>query len=287
VSRVTAQEWWGGGANHALTIDGITRRVFICSAGSGPTVTLLHGFPGSSLEWSGVWERLIAEHRVIAVDLLGFGHSDKPGGHRYRLDHQADLVLAVWRELGVKRTSIVAYDYGAIIAQLLINRADRPQITRVVLSNASVFPELYRPRPLQRALLLPGIGRLVWRLTDESRFHHSWSTVFGPDHPLDPAISHEHWLALTHGDLAGDAQRRILQYIPERAARARELTASLTAGVPLSFLWGMADPVSGAPLARAIQDRLPSADLVAYDGVGHCPHIETPETVAADLLPRL
>jgi pimeloyl-ACP methyl ester carboxylesterase len=171
---VTAQEWWGGGANHALTIDGITRRVFICCAGSGPTVTLLHGFPGSSLEWSGAWERLIAEHRVIAVDLLGFGHSDKPRGHRYRLDHQADLVLAVWRELGVERTSIVAYDYGAIIAQLLINRADRPQITRVVLSNASVFPELYRPRPLQRALLLPGLGRLVWRLTDESRSASSY-----------------------------------------------------------------------------------------------------------------
>jgi pimeloyl-ACP methyl ester carboxylesterase len=114
---VTAQEWWGGGANHALTIDGITRRVFICCAGSGPTVTLLHGFPGSSLEWSGAWERLIAEHRVIAVDLLGFGHSDKPRGHRYRLDHQADLVLAVWRRAHVDRRLRLRSDHRAAADQ--------------------------------------------------------------------------------------------------------------------------------------------------------------------------
>jgi pimeloyl-ACP methyl ester carboxylesterase len=287
VSVMTAERWWAGGANDALTVDGVPRSVFVRQSGAGPTVTLLHGFPGSSLEWSGIWDRLTARRRVIAVDLLGFGRSEKPVGHRYRLDEQADVVLAAWKQLDVQETAIVAYDYGAIITQLLINRTHRPEITRAVLLNASVFPELYRPQPIQRAMLLPGVGQFVWRLTNEARFHQSWSKVFGAEHPLAPAVSHEHWLALKQGDSNGDAQRRILRYIPERASRAEEITAAVNAETPFSFLWGMADPVSGAPLAQAISSRIPGADLVTYDGIGHCPHAEIPDRIAADVLARV
>ncbi|MBO0767962.1 MAG: alpha/beta hydrolase [Solirubrobacterales bacterium] len=284
---VTAKEWWDAGATHSVDVNGVQRTVFIRDEGTGPTVTLLHGFPGSSLEWAGIWEALVAERRVIAVDLLGFGNTDKPRRHCYRLDEQVELVLAVWRQLNVNRTAVVAYDYGAIVAQLLLTHHARPEITRAVLLNASVYPELYRPEPIQRALLVPGVSQLVWRLMSEPVFHRSWARVFGPEYPLDPATSHEHWLALQHGDPEGDAQRRVLRYIPERAARSDELTAALNADTPLSFLWGMADPVSGAVVADAIRGRQSDPDLVEYQGVGHAPHLEIPDRVVEDLLKRI
>ena len=61
------------------------------------TVVLMHGFPTSSYDWRGVVERLRGRFRVIAVDFLGFGLSDKPVAFGYSLFQQADLIEAVLR----------------------------------------------------------------------------------------------------------------------------------------------------------------------------------------------
>ena len=67
--------------------------VFARVSGHGNPVTMLHGFPTSSIEWQGVLGALQAEHRVLAADFLGFGLSDKPAG-LYSIARQADLVEA-------------------------------------------------------------------------------------------------------------------------------------------------------------------------------------------------
>jgi pimeloyl-ACP methyl ester carboxylesterase len=54
--------------------------------------------------------------------------------------------------------------------------------------------------------------------------------------------------------------------------------------VPLAFVWGMLDPVSGAPIAAKVRERLPHAPFVALDDVGHWPQLEAPERVLAALI---
>lgn len=82
--------------------------------------------------------------------------------------------------------------------------------------------------------------------------------------------------------------RRLLAYIPERAAHRERLeNAIFDAGAPVSFLWGLRDPVSGEHMAAAITHRSLGADLVEYPDAGHCPHLEIPDRVAADLLTRV
>ena len=165
MSTAAAGEWWAHGRTLELTIGGARRRVFVREDGSGPCLTLLHGYPASSLEWAGVWALLSKTHRVIALDFLGYGASDKPARYGYPLDDQADLVQEVWRSLGVTNSAVVAYDYGAIITQILVAR--QAPITSITYLNASLYPELYRPRLIQRLApfrcWVPRSGRALTR----------------------------------------------------------------------------------------------------------------------------
>ncbi|HEX7661571.1 MAG TPA: alpha/beta hydrolase [Pseudonocardiaceae bacterium] len=283
-----AENWWARGTVERMPVAGVERDVFVRVAGSGPTLTLLHGYPASSLEWAGLWDAFTGRCRTLAVDFLGFGRSDKPHRHRYRLDEQAELVRHVWQSHNVERTTIVAYDYGAIIAQLLLtDRAARDRVERVIFLNGGMYPELYRPRRIQTLALNPVLGPLLWKTTSERTFARSWTAIFGPEHKPAAELVHQHWLAASHGDPGTEALRRLLFYIPDRAARAATLTATLTGPTPLSFLWGCADPVAGAPIARALRQRIPDIDLVEYPDLGHCPHLEAPDRVGPDILARL
>ena len=62
----------------------------------GPHITLLHGFPTSSMDYAGVIDELAKKHIVLAFDHLGFGDSDKPTSHRYSAFENADFTEAVW-----------------------------------------------------------------------------------------------------------------------------------------------------------------------------------------------
>ena len=122
---------------------------------------------------------------------------------------------------------------------------------------------------------------------NERLFTRAWSEVFSDEHPLDPATAHEHYRALRFGDADADVQRRLLAYIPERAAHRQRLEGALgQTDVPLHFIWGLADPVSGPQIAEALRNRIPDIDLVEYADAGHCPHLEVPDRVAADVATR-
>ncbi|NXF13812.1 MEST protein, partial [Smithornis capensis] len=97
------------------------------AVGSSDVVILLHGFPTSSYDWSKIWEGLTQRfHRVIALDFLGFGFSDKPRPHRYSILEQADIVEGLVRHLGLRqhRINLLSHDYGDTVAQELLHRDD-------------------------------------------------------------------------------------------------------------------------------------------------------------------
>jgi pimeloyl-ACP methyl ester carboxylesterase len=77
----------------------------------------------------------------------------------------------------------------------------------------------------------------------------------------------------------------LIRYITDRQRHAdRWIGALENTDVPLSFIWGMLDPVSGAHMAQRIRERLPQAPFLAMDDVAHWPPLEAPERVAAAIL---
>src|SRR5207244_9532611 len=105
------------------------------------------------------------------------------------------------------------------------------------------------------------------------------AAVFSQAHPLKTERAHEYWRAFRRRSSAPHIHR-LLQYIAEREQhRARWEAALDRTTVPLNFVWGMRDPVSGAPVADLIRQRLPEAHLLALDDVGHYPQLEVPDRV--------
>ncbi|MDQ3741041.1 MAG: alpha/beta hydrolase, partial [Actinomycetota bacterium] len=277
-----AAEWWAGGSRVAGPGG---RRVFVRTAGApdAPVLTFLHGFPTSSLDWAGMFDRLAGERRLVALDFLGFGDSDKPRQHRYSLLEQADAVEAVWQHLGIERTALVAHDYGVSVGQeLLARRDDRDlpvEITSAAFLNGGMIPSLHRPLAVQRLLAHRFLGPVLTKATSERTFTRGLRRVIA--RPIADAELHEHWVALTNRG-GRELGHPLLAYIEERTRYAgRWEDAIKRCDVPLRFVWGPLDPVSGAHMLAELRLRRPDAAVAELAGVGHYPQLEDPAAVAA------
>lgn len=280
-------QWLAGGRRVALPRLG--REVFVRFDGpvGAPLVTMLHGYPSSSHDWALVLPAVAATHRVLSVDLLGFGESDKPRPHRYSMFEQADLVEEVWQLHGLRGGALVAHDYSVTVAQELLARG--APITKVAWLNGGLYPELHRPTDGQKALLGPDGAALADALTPEL-LAAGLRVVLARDLP-DGVLP----------DLAAAAARRdglriaplLLSYIAERRVHADRwisaLERSYQAGLPHLFIWGVRDPVSGGHVLERLRARLPEAAYLALDDTGHYPQLEHPgvvgEALAAFLAP--
>ncbi|MDX6635187.1 MAG: hypothetical protein QOF06_1390 [Solirubrobacterales bacterium] len=109
-----------GVSHHTVRARGI--EFHYAEAGSGEDVVLcLHGWPQHWYEWRNLMPALADRHRVIALDLRGFGWSEAPKDG-YEKENMADDVLAVLDELGVERVKLVGHDWGGWIGFLLCLR---------------------------------------------------------------------------------------------------------------------------------------------------------------------
>src|SRR5919108_773924 len=194
-------------------------QVFCRVAGSGPWLTLLHGFPTSSWDWARVAPALEPRFRVLAPDFLGFGDSDKPARHAYSIFEQADLVQTLWRRFGVEETTLAGHDYGATVAQELLARGREgtlgTELRAVVLLNSGLYVELARPLLIQRLLASRILGPLLARAVTERAFARSLSSVISPAHALGREELRAQWEVVRRANGVA-ATPRLLRYMAER-----------------------------------------------------------------------
>src|SRR6266404_9253121 len=175
-------QWWADGEHLPLTLGGAQRTVFVRRLGSGPSMTLLHGFPSSSHDWAKVAPALAERHALLLFDFLGFGASQKPAEHEYSLHEQADLVEEMWAREGVSTTIVVAHDYAVSVTQeLLARRAEGSlavDLRAVHLLNGGLYPDLHRRQPTQTALLDPEQGPKIGALLNEQLVVESLRPTF-------------------------------------------------------------------------------------------------------------
>ncbi len=259
-------------------------RIAYWEEGEGEALLCIHGFPTASWDWHALWPDLTARFRVVAADMLGFGLSDKPRRHRYSIHEQASLQEALLEHLGVKRAHVLAHDYGDSVAQeLLARHEERRGAARAGLAivsccflNGGLYPECHRARPIQKLLNSP-LGSLLTRLTTEGRFRQGFSQVFGPaTRPSDGELA-DFWALIQHQDGMRIAHR-LIRYMEDRKQHRDRWVGAIECGsVPLRLVNGPEDPVSGRHLAERYRERVPDADVVLLEGIGHYPQVEDPE----------
>ena len=136
--------------------------------GKGSPIILLHGVPTSSWMYRKVIPGLAENHRVIAVDLIGYGSSAKPKDNpdAYRYDEQARRVRALAKSLGLSDYTLVFHDMGGLVAWEMM-RQDSSAISNLVVLNTIVRKEGFNPPNLKPGMMTDAI-------TDA--FTHDWTS---------------------------------------------------------------------------------------------------------------
>ena len=284
---MTLAEWKAGGEYHYYN----EHQIFVREGGRGDTLLLIHGFPTASWDWHRMWPQLTKKYHVIALDLLGFGFSAKPRNYPYSILDQADLIEQLLADKGIDHCSIISHDYGDTVAQELLARFNERQesgeigllIERLCLLNGGLFPEVHRPLLVQKILMSP-LGPLVSRLFNRKKLGKNFKSIFGPKTQPTEAELDDFWILV-----AGNGGRYIfhllIRYMAERVThRKRWVGALQNTKVPLRFINGSADPISGQHMAKRYREFLPNPDVVELDQIGHFPLIEAPEAVLKHFL---
>jgi pimeloyl-ACP methyl ester carboxylesterase len=283
MAMISTAAWRTGGAFMAHR----GHQVFWREAGppQAPVLLLIHGFPTSSWDWEAIWPTLSQHYRLLAVDMMGFGFSDKPADYDYSILDQADIHDALLALCAVREFHILAHDYGDSVAQELIARDQelkpgktRPRLLSATLLNGGLFPETHRPLLIQKLLLSP-IGPMLARGMNRAKLGRSLRRIFGKATPPSEALLQGFWELVSHNQ-GQRAVPRLISYIPERRLRrARWVGGLQTTRVPLKLINGPDDPISGAHMVERYRALLPRPDVTELPGIGHYPQVEAPQAL--------
>jgi haloalkane dehalogenase len=132
-------------------------RIHYTEAGSGPPVLLIHGFPTSSHLWRNVMPELAKTHRAIAIDLPGYGLSDKPLDVKYDFAFYEEVLEGFLDTLDIHDTDLAVHDLGGPIGLFWAVRHPR-RVKQLVLLNTLVYPETsWAVKLALLALRTPGV----------------------------------------------------------------------------------------------------------------------------------
>jgi len=263
------------------------RRIFTrVEASTGkPPLLLIHGYPTASFDWHPLWRDLAQRYSLYALDLPGFGLSDKPLDFDYPIAAQADVCEALLALHGVKRPHVLAHDYGVTVAQELLarEREGRVPLASVCFLNGGLFPETHRARPVQKLLAHPWTGPLLARAISYRGFARTMQRISGRRPPPERDLRDLWWLMQQHD--GRQALARLISYMEQRRVqRPRWVGALVESTVPRRLLCGALDPVSGRHLAERYRQLVPQPDVVVFEDLGHYPHLEDPAAVLAAYL---
>ena len=255
-------------------------RIAYWQVGTGEPLILIHGFPSAAWDWHAIWPQLSRQYQVVALDLLGFGLSDKPHPHHYSLLEQADIVQQLMDNLGLQDVHLLAHDYGDSVAQELLARqtdGGSVEYQSICFLNGGLFAESHRPLLTQK-LLKSKLGPLIARFMGKRQLRSGFKKIFGAVTPPKPEEIDALWylLGINHGR---QVLPSLLRYIDERNEhRQRWVNAMQTTSTPLRFINGVQDPISGRHMLLRYQQLIDKADCVELD-CGHYPQLEMPDEV--------
>lgn len=258
-----------------IDLDG--ERIYYYAAGtrgSGDPIVLIHGFPTSSHIWFDVVPKLPPGHRVIVVDLPGFGRSDPPRGPAGQLTSHAIRVALLLHLLHAEPACVVGHGTGGAVAQLMALIPERVSKLGIVGCGLAPFPPI-SARLSATAQLAPHLPTWLWQaiagreiargFVDRDRGRRS-ADIF-----LRPFVG-------------GGGGQVFAEHVAELGGQAF-MTGSVPGqvGVPTAILLGGEDPFVRLESARALQRSIPYSTLRVCDSQRHFLPEEAPSEVAATI----
>ena len=249
-------------------------RVSIAEAGAGDPVLLIHGLGATKASFLPTLEALSPSHRAIAVDLPGFGDSDKPLWKAYDAPYFAQAMTALLDALELDRANVVGNSMGGRVAiELGLSHADR--VGRLVMLAPSMAWLKSRPWapylrlvPTQLGVIQPAPRQLVEMIVKQvvPGSDNEW-TAAGIDEFLRSYLT-------PLGRAAFYAAARNI-YLEEPRGPQGLWTRLGSLQAEALFVWGRKDNIVPIGFARHVREELPAAQHLELD-CGHVPQLERP-----------
>lgn len=254
-----------------ITIEAGGKRLDARAGGSGTPIILFHSLLADRTSWDGITGALAATHRVIVLDLPGFGASVPVGS---RLEDIADHIAAGIAALGLEEKPILLGNgYGGFIA--LMTAIRHPGIaSRLVLADCGAcFSEPGRAafRGMSAAAKEKGLGAIA-----DVAMRRLFAPEFQAQNPALIAQRKERFLAVDAATFHGACDALATLDVRDKLAAVQ---------VPVLVLVGAQDEATPPPMARELAAGLPDAKLVELPGLAHVPQLQAPEVFLQAIRP--
>lgn len=258
-----------------IKADGI-QTYYVQKGQKGPEILLLHGFGSSTFTWRKNLDALGQLGRVTAIDIKGFGLSEKPKDGQYGEAAYVKQVLAVMDALGIKKPLIIGNSMGGAVAArlalenpgrcsgLILVDAARPY-TRLDFAASGVDTTKFKGRSSVLATAL------VRTMISRDRIKGFLDSVYEGHEPVTDAMIDAYYVPTT---IEG-APEALLSMMNPPPDPAKPIPLSNLI-CPVTVLWGKQDNVIPVRAGELLAHDIPGSELVIWDGAGHLPHEDKP-----------
>ena len=233
-----------------------------------PAIVFLHGFAGSMHWWTPLAERLKDDFRLIRIDLLGHGGSEKPDGG-YSMEHQARQVALALSTLRVQHAIIAGHSMGGVVATALTEQ--KPSLVDgLVLIGTPSNKDAGELPFLARLGFIPVLGEAIHRLVTDGQVRDNLQHAFADGFKVpDQFVEDYRRMTYTSYDSSHKESNDYNEATPvyQRLEKQHK---------PLLVIQGKEDDLVDPESARDYQD----ANIVLFPATGHSPMVERPDETA-------
>jgi pimeloyl-ACP methyl ester carboxylesterase len=240
----------------------------------GEPIVLIHCFSCAIDWWDGVMPALTARHRVVAVDLLGHGGSEKPGSG-YTPQNQAKMVAEALEELGVEDATVVGHSLGGSVSVALAETAPS-LVDRVAIVDMPPDHSYGDLGFIAGLAFQPVLGEALWTIKPDFSVRQGLEVAFAPGFDVPDAFV-EDVKSMTYTSY-DDSPSGTDDFLDEEPLDQRMRAT----GLPLMVLMGAEEQIVNDP-QRALDQyagTVPGAETHLIAGAGHSPNVEKPAETA-------
>jgi pimeloyl-ACP methyl ester carboxylesterase len=252
-------------------------RLYVTEQGKGSPLLLIHGFGTNIFTWRRVAPALARDHRVITVDLKGFGQSDKPFDERYAPADQAELLVQLIEDRDLHDVTLVGHSFGGGVALLLALQADerlKGRISKLVLLDTIAYPQ--NVPVFFKLLSVPVMSQLGVRVAPSSwQIEVALKIAYFDDSKIDPQEVEAYALPMQSAAGKHAIIYSARQIMPDDLEQISARYNSIT--LPTLILWCDHDRIVPLDIGLKLRRAMPNSTFSLVSDCGHMPQEEQPE----------
>lgn len=257
------------------SVDGIRIHYQEFGDKKNPTLILIHGYSSHTYTWRNVAPRFAeAGFHVVAVDLVGFGYSQKPYWFDYSITAQARIIERFMNRLNIGKATIIGSSYGGTVGMTVA--LDYPERVEKLVVIGSPCNDEPKKKIVARIAQFPIVGEVITPFLADSKTFGKMRSLNNVAPENEAIITEERVDALYYPMKAADGHNSALKTLRNWYADRVEHDAHLI-NQPTLLIWGEQDIVIPIENGFKLQQLILNSRLMVFPTCGHLPHEELPD----------